>query len=373
MTDFTSANRALHDAICQYTNAREAHDGGEAAKATWAINDAITALDNAAYDRAYEQAQEACPTPLQVRMDLVNARTESLRLKQQLELAEQQRRRWEDDAVRLLRERDEERQRTTVMTLANDDKRQELRRLKQDLEFAEHRREQAEKELRRLQTAYGGERRAVVWLRRKYHEARTELSDARDTTRRLADAHADVFATSLSLRAALETLADRYHAQCCYKNRRSQHSRHGCSHVLAVQDANEALAGESEERRTETFEDATERRAQDEALAGEVETPRDRAARYRAQASYRCFPAPKAQPEIEAVLMGNAITCYLGCGCGRVVGAGQCAYRYPRTQSQWMQPLYASEACARKAARPKARTYPPYAAYTDAMRRENSE
>lgn len=53
--------------------------------------------------------------------------------------------------------------------------------------------------------------------------------------------YADACAEHDRLRTALETLADRYHAQMCYQNRRYPHSRRGCPYVLAVVEANVAL------------------------------------------------------------------------------------------------------------------------------------
>jgi hypothetical protein len=54
------------------------------------------------------------------------------------------------------------------------------------------------------------------------------------------------------------------------------------------------------------------------------------------------------------------------------VPVGQCAYRFVFYGGVTAL-LYASEACARKAARPKARTHPPYAAYTRFSQRAAEE
>lgn len=182
-------------------------------QATWReIEAAITALDNAAYDRAAERFQ---------------------------------------------RERAEERQRTTTMTLANDDKRQEIKRLEaerdavrdregmlygeiagyeQHQQELEQERDQAQAEVRVLRADVERLKEQIGRLQTNGHRVSTDRERLRRLLRKMATGQA-------AASEALETLADRYHAQMCYKSRPYPHSRASCQHVLAVIEANEVLAG----------------------------------------------------------------------------------------------------------------------------------
>lgn len=110
---------------------------------------------------------------------------------------------------------------------------------------------QANEERDEARTVLIRERRAVQWALKERDKARTELADAH-TERRNAFALVRIeLARGMRLTKALETLADRYHAQMCYRRPRMGHRRQTCSQLpLAVQDAERALAGGESEKMT---------------------------------------------------------------------------------------------------------------------------
>lgn len=524
MTSIKNEKRALIQAISAW---RQAEEGGEACHVWATVEDAILALDNAAYDRAYAKAHESGTllrlmterdeayargqAAAQQEIERLTARNRGLQASRQdwqkasaarrghsdrlhkdikhLTMERDQALQW---AGEIAMERDEERGRTTVMTLANDDKRQEIRRLEQELAAVTDDRETLESELAdacdEIERLRGTEQSAEIWrmqqtvqelsldrgrlqaerdkvraesvtliaalgrievltrrgmndddllpvLKRAQSEAwkayrdaqvtvlpigedmpevadeekgnlrllrqivsalvqregvlEKELAEARDTIKQLqAGAHAAGYraGTISRLRKALEALADRYHARTC--NRWPfPHPRQDCqAKPKPVQDAEKALAGESEEVKAPlgavadaySYGSFDDRKPQEEPekvvtvqcancgrRAGFVLRPKagipredvlelvDVDGRACRGCGARLVPEVPEEPEIEAVLMGDSIAC--ACKCGAVVQRGQCAYRlsqpffYKNTSAE--SPLYASKECARKAAR----------------------
>jgi hypothetical protein len=302
MVDFNkkeTLRQAIWDWHCYLHRDTQAESRG-ASDAWQVVEDAIRALDNAAYDRG--QTREKYETG-QLRM--------------------------ERDVARMARD--------------------ELQR-----QFDERGRERDALQ-GRLQTQ-------VPALRQLRDEAEAERDGFRGELELL---HERLSAKSLRLRAALETLADRYHAQMCYKNQRYPHRRWSCPYVLAVQDANEALVGESVDasggsvrlfpntvvtvHRALTSEEVKE---VGRALFNDCRPKEEPDCQKSWREGAKCPPfppptvKPKEQPEIEAVLMlGSELVC--ADGCGAIAQRGQCAYRLMEYGAD--APLYASEACARKA------------------------
>ncbi|KKK51720.1 hypothetical protein LCGC14_3112130, partial [marine sediment metagenome] len=284
---------------------------------------AILALDNAAYDRAYKQVQ----TELRAELD---RRTRSLAYvqgcaKRGYDLAK-------DRAAEI--ERLEGRIRTQIPALHTV-----VANAEADIEHLKTERDEA-------RAAFAGERRGVEWALKKRNEA---LHTA-DELRALVQSQKRLGAREYSqasrgaeqvekerdrLRAALETLADRYHAQVCYRKPR-RHERQGCTAVLAVQDANVALAGESETPHQCCVRCKCGRTLKPqcnsfpphriywlhECRECREYTTEEQAARELAKPKMRFDDRkPQEDPDIEAVLIGSRELACAG-GCGRVVKQG---------------------------------------------------
>lgn len=189
------------------------------------------------------------------------------------------------------------------------------------------------------------------------------------------------------LRSALETLADRYHAQMCYRNRRYPHRRQSCPYVLAVIEANEALAGLGKElprklslgeQREEQVREYTKLRlygrgygettAVEEKLSepslpavckchcgcvrckcGRIVARCDSWGPHKIYELHECALCEDCckvpEPAIEAVQIGSSeVPC--ACCCGRVVKQGNMAYRYRHLPPGAVPHLYATRECA---------------------------
>lgn len=238
MTDLKTEKGTLYAAILHYVDAR-AKDGwdavAEAGSATHAIEGAITVLDNAAYDRGYEQA----------RVWQAGYRTEEIaRLKQELDQAERRRTREASEADQLLKERDAARA-ESIKLLAALGRIEVLTRrgMNDDDLLPVVKRAQAE-----AWKAYRDAQGAVLPIGEDMPEA---VDEEKGNPRLLRQIVSALVQRESKLEKALETLADRYHAQMCYRCRRTGGRRQTCSQPpLAVQDAERALLLASRRHRT---------------------------------------------------------------------------------------------------------------------------
>ena len=418
MTDTREAKGVLRDAIAWWrvalNDALRAPmvDGSTADRAWQAVEDAITALNNAAYDRAF-QLTGAGEYVRGMQAEIEHLTTER-------DLARTEFKREATDAGRLARERNEarvaltgERRAVEWALKGRDAARAESVKLLAALGHIEvlTRRGMHDADLlpvlKRAQAeawkAYRDAQGAVLPIGEDMPEVADEEKGSPRLLRKIVST---LVQRESKLEKALGTLADRYHAQICNRKMKVPvHHRGECEEKpYGVRLAEKALAGESElkvppaikltdvepyampsplskadvlmqvdqpqlERRGDhvLFDD---RKPKEEPTADDVrKLAREVAGLGSALASdigdlggrvksleYKSgtrLPSgdsePSEQPEIEAVLMGTEIKC--ACGCGAHVQRAQCAYRIgPPTLS--MPPLYASKECARRARQP---------------------
>ncbi len=327
MLDFKEARSALIKAIANWHAARP-----ETRPESWpAIEDAITALDNEAYQRGYVQALVEAVECYHIATDraeeircltaeLADARDYANRAQAEVRTAREEVARARD-TIRAADARLDQTSRfrtESIKLLAALGRIEVLTRrgMNDDDLLTVVKRAQDE--------AWKAYRDAQVTVLPIGEDVSEEPGEEKGSPRLLRQIVSALVQREAKLEKALETLADRYHAQMCY-HRRHSHSREGCPHApLAVKDAEKALIGDLKFFETD-----------DEQLN---EAERQRSARVLQQ-------MPVSEPEVEAVLMGNDIVC--ACGCYRMIQAGHTAYRFVR--NTWpVAPLYVSKECARR-------------------------
>jgi len=368
------------------------------ARAWQAVDAAILALDNAAYDRVYKQRTNdagyraerdaACA-------ELATARirgAESVKLLAALGRIEVLTRRGmnDTDLLPVVKQAQSEAWRAyrganaAVLPIGepidiSTPEPSEIERLQVELADAQSdlgivNREKDDKQdvVIRLREELTRERRAVEWALKKRDDVRHTLDELRalvqSQKRQGAREYSQVSREAEQaekerdrLRVALETLADRYHRDLC-KSCSGEKSRQECgSRAPALRDAEKALAGESEKPHQCCVRCKCGRTLKPqcnsfpphriywlhECRECREYTTEEQAARELAKPKMRFDDRkPQEDPDIEAVLIGSRELACAG-GCGRVVKQGGTMYRHAKHVLA-VPPLYATKECARR-------------------------